>query len=467
MRTRRPATVNIPMSIRRLCCELVVAAAACSVSSAFASGFQLFEQSVSSIATAGANQAAAHDATAAFYSPAAMVRLRGAHLSIAGTLIKPTGHFSVAGAHSVVPPPDGIPISGGTGGDPGSYNFLPSLFYTQAITDRFSVGLAMTSPFGLSTEYDKDWVGRYYALHSELETYEIAPQVAYALDDQWSLGLGVSAQHAKAKLSNAIDFSTVCLGVAAQVPGFGAVCGAAGMSVPGNQGADGLFTLEGTSWAYGWNSAVSYRPTPSTQIGATYRSRLVHDFAADATFDKPASLPALIGGQAAFTNGTAQTRIELPETFTLSATGVASDKWTLMAALTWARWRRFNEIVIRFDNGAPDAILAAHWHDTVRIAIGASYKYNDQWSFSMGLAYDPTAIPDPSRGPRIPEQTRTILALGGEYALTKQDSVGLGYQHQFQRTVAVNLSDPVAGTLSGKYQRPYIDVLAVQYNHTF
>jgi long-chain fatty acid transport protein len=433
----------------------------------FAAGFQLFEQSVSSIATAGANQAAPDDATTAFYNPAAMVRLRGAHLSIAGTLIKPTGHFSVTEAQTVAPPPAGIPISGGSGGDPGSYNFLPSLFYTQAITDRLSVGLAMTSPFGLSTHYDNGWVGRYHALDSELATYEIAPQIAYALNEQWSLGFGVSAQYAKAKLSNAIDFSTVCLGVAAQVNGFGAVCAGSGLLVPGNQATDGLFSLKGTSWAYGWNAAVSYRATPTTQFGATFRSRLMHDLSADATFEKPASLPALIAGQAAFANGTAQTRVELPETATLSATTQAFEKWTLMAALTWAGWSRFNEIVIRFDNGAPDATLAAHWQDTVRIAIGASYRYNEQWSLSMGVAYDPTAIPDQFRGPRIPEQTRTILAFGGEYALTKQDSIGVGYQHQFQRTVTIDVNDAVAGTLSGNYRSPYIDVLALQYNHTF
>ena len=138
-----------------------------------------------------------------------------------------------------------------------------------------------------------------------------------------------------------------------------------------------------------------------------------------------------------------------------------------MAALTWARWSRFNEVVIRFDNGAPDATLSAHWQDTVRIALGASYRYNAQWSFSMGMAYDPTAIPDQFRGPRIPEQTRTILAFGGEYALTKQDSLRLGYQHQFQRSVAIDLNDPVAGTLSGNYRQPYIDVLALQYDHAF
>ena len=323
MPVRRRSIRHSSVPIVRPCYGLMLAATAYPFGVTFASGFQLFEQSVSSIATAGANQAAPDDATTAFYNPAAMVRLRGAHLSIAGTLIKPTGHFSVTEAQTVAPPPDGIPIAGGSGGDPGSYNFLPSLFYTQAITDRLSVGLAMTSPFGLSTHYDNGWVGRYHALDSELATYEIAPQIAYALNEQWSLGFGVSAQYAKAKLSNAIDFSTVCLGVAAQVDGFGAVCAASGLLVPGNQATDGLFSLKGTSWAYGWNAAVSYRATPTTKFGATYRSRLVHDLSADATFEKPASLPALIAGQAAFTNGTARTEIELPETVTLSATTAA------------------------------------------------------------------------------------------------------------------------------------------------
>lgn len=453
-------------AMRVACYWLLLIAGIYPFGTGWASGFQLFEQSVSSIATAGANEAAPDDATAAFYNPAAMVRL-GGRLSIGTTVVKPTGHFDVGQARTVAPPPDGIPIGGGNGGDPGSYNFLPSLFYTQALTDKLAVGLAMTSPFGLSTHYDNGWVGRYQALDSEFSAYDIAPQIAYALNDQWAVGLGVSAQYAKAKLSNAIDFSTVCLGVAAQVAGFGAVCGAAGMSVPGTEAADGRFVVKGTSWAYGWNAAVSYLPTASTQLGITYRSHVVHDLSADASFEKPASLPTLIAGQPAFSDGAAKATIELPETMTLSGATAVANNWKLMAALTWTRWSRFSDITIRFDNGAPDASLATRWRNTVRIALGASYKYNDRWLWNIGLAYDPTAIPDQFRGPRIPEQSRTILAFGGQYAWTKQDAIGVGYQHQFQRSVSLNLADPVAGTLSGEYERPYIDVLAVQYNHTF
>jgi hypothetical protein len=53
------------------------------------------------------------------------------------------------------------------------------------------------------------------------------------------------------------------------------------------------------------------------------------------------------------------------------------------------------------------------------------------------------------------------------FTLPKQDSLRLGYQHQFQRSVAIDLNDPVAGTLSGNYRQPYIDVLALQYDHAF
>lgn len=431
-----------------------------------ASGFQLFEQTVSSVATAGADQAATGDATTALYNPAAMAWLRGTHLSLVTSVIKPTGHFSVSEARSAAQV-IGAGLAGGSGGDPGSYNVLPSLFYVHALNDQAAFGLSMTSTFGLSTHYDNGWVGRYHALDSKFATYEITPELAIALDDKLAVALGLSAQYARAELSNAIDFGGVCLGLAAQEPGFGAVCAASGMAVPGQLISDGLFRVKGTSWAYGWNAAVSYLAAPGLEFGAAYRSHVQHNLKATTTFDKPASLPGVIAAQAAFSNGDASAKIELPESVTVATKIGGLKEWTFMAALTWTRWSRFRDIAIRFDNGTADTALLERWHDTVRAAIGASYRYDARWSWHVGLAYDPTAIPDVYRGPRIPEQTRTIVAFGGEYAASKNDTIGLGYQHQFQRRVSLDLNDPIAGRLAGTYERPYIDVVAIQYNHTF
>src|SRR5262249_5863530 len=78
-------------------------------------------------------------------------------------------------------------------------------------------GLSVNAPFGLSNEYSKDWVGRYHAIESTLETTNINPVVAVKPISWLSLGAGVQIQYIDAKLTRAIDFGSILTGLG--VPG--------------------------------------------------------------------------------------------------------------------------------------------------------------------------------------------------------------------------------------------------------
>jgi long-chain fatty acid transport protein len=105
----------------------------------------------------------------------------------------------------------GTPLTGGNGGDGGEPALVPNLFYTHRFANKWSAGIGITAPFGLVTEYDDGWVGRYYALKSDLATLNINPSVAYKINDQWSLGVGVSFKRAEAELTSAIDWGTAAV----------------------------------------------------------------------------------------------------------------------------------------------------------------------------------------------------------------------------------------------------------------
>ena len=105
--------------------------------------------------------------------------------------------------------------------------FIANVYYTRPINERVSFGLAITEPFGLSTDYENGWVGRYYALSSKLVTIDIGPSLSIKANDQLRFAVGLDAQYAKADLSNAIDFSSMCLAQAALVPAFALQCAAA------------------------------------------------------------------------------------------------------------------------------------------------------------------------------------------------------------------------------------------------
>ncbi|MES1986902.1 MAG: outer membrane protein transport protein, partial [Pseudomonadota bacterium] len=172
-----------------------------------AAGFALIEQSASGMGNAFAGGGAvAEDASTIFFNPAGMTYISGTQIVGAIHLIKPSAEFnnngSVAGAGAG--PFPSRPL-GGSGGDAGDLSFVPNFYYKRDLTDTVKFGLGVNAPFGLKTEYDKDWIGRFQAIKSELKTVNINPAIAFKLNDQLSIGAGLSAMWAQAELTSAVN----------------------------------------------------------------------------------------------------------------------------------------------------------------------------------------------------------------------------------------------------------------------
>jgi long-chain fatty acid transport protein len=450
-------------------------ASAAWISNAQAAGFQLFEQSVSGLGTSFASTAAAEDASTIWWNPAGMSYLPGANFTLAGHIIKPTAEFENQGSRTLLPTAaGGLPLSGGNGGDAGGIAFLPNLYYSHSLTDRLSLGVGVNSPFGLTTEYDDGWVGRYHALKSALTIVNINPSIAWKINDSFSVGGGVNLQYAKAELTSAIDFSTVC--IAAFAPGgaaaIGAACGPGGFTTPGNAARDGKATIKGDNWGYGFNLGAMWQIVPSTRLGISYRSSIEQELEGDATFERPAGLPAAVAASSRFTNGGVTAAVDLPESVSLGLHSQIDESWAIMADLTWTKWSRFEELRVRFNNGAPDNVTTEKWDDSFRLAIGGSYKPTSAWTLRAGLAYDQSPVPDEHRTPRIPDNDRTWLSFGANWKVTQNGSLDFGYAHIFVKSASLNQSATVAennarGTLKGSYDNPSVDIISVQYNHRF
>jgi long-chain fatty acid transport protein len=444
------------------------------VSNTNAAGFQLFEQSVSGLGTSFASTAAAEDASTVWWNPAGMSYLSGGNFTLGGHIIKPTAKFENQGSRTLLPPPSGLALSGGNGGDAGGVAFLPNLYYVHGLTDRLSLGVGVNSPFGLTTDYDEGWVGRYHALKSALTIVNINPSVAWKINDSVSIGGGLNLQYAKAELTSAIDFSTVCFATFA--PGgpaaIGANCGPGGFTTPGNVAKDGKAKIKGDNWGYGFNLGAMWHIVPSTRLGISYRSSIEQKLEGDATFEKPAGLPGPIAASSRFTNGGVSASVDLPESVSVGLHSQIDENWALMADVTWTKWSRFEELRVKFDNGAPDNVTTEKWDNSFRIAIGGSYKATNAWTLRAGLAYDQSPVPDEFRTPRIPDQDRTWLSFGANWKITPSASLDFGYAHIFVKNATLNQSAAVAennarGTLIGSYDNPSVDIISVQYNHRF
>src|SRR5208283_6181542 len=250
----------------------------CTAGSSMGAGFALTEQSASGLGNAFAGgSAVAEDATTVFFNPAGLTRLEGQEIIGAAHVIMPSANFNNQGSTHVLQGETNIPLLGGNGGDGGVTKVIPNFYYSIKVNDRLALGLGIESPFGLATNYDSGWVGRYHALESDLTSVNFNPSVAYKITSQLSAGAGINVQYIKAKLSNAIDFGTLdVLGALGLPPG-------ALHLIP--QMSDGYVRLEGDSWGLGYNLGLLYEFTKDTRMGVAYRSRIQQNLKGDADFE--------------------------------------------------------------------------------------------------------------------------------------------------------------------------------------
>jgi long-chain fatty acid transport protein len=398
---------------------LVVMALFLSTGNLHAAGFALMEQSVKGLGSAFAGgAAAAEDASTLFYNPAGMVLLKGQQAAVGLHIIKTSFRFTNEGSTHVLTPLTGEGLTGNNGGDAGTWNAVPNAYYTANLGNGWAVGLGIDVPFGLTTDYDAGWVGRYHALKSSIITTNINPSVAYAVTDKLSLGLGLDAMYMDGEFSSAIDFGTI-LAAAGGTP----------------QRDDGRLVLNANDWGYGHNAGLLYQFTSDTRIGLTYRSKVKQKLNGSATFTVPAKIQAILAalGSGAFVNGQAGADVTLPDMASLALYQRVSPQLALLADIGWTHWATLQELRIQFANSEqPDAVTTLSWKNAWQFAVGAVYTVKPQWDLRCGARYDQTPIPDAEhRTPRLPDQDRLWTSVGTSYRFTEALAADLSYTHLF------------------------------------
>src|SRR5215470_5237773 len=307
--------------------------------SASAAGFQLIEQNASGLGNAYAGQAAAaEDASAIYFNPAGLTHIPHGQVVGALHLVKPSSTFSNNGSctpyvgtgvgTSTCPfGPNGNlgHVAGGNGGDAGGWSAVPNAYLSwEVLPSTGWLGLGVNAPFGLTTDWDADWVGRFQAIKSEVQTININPTVAWKINNMFSVGAGVSAQRLDTELTQAVSYRAAALAT-----GIGAII--AGTPA----GSEGVFKLSADDWAWGWNVGVMAQVSPAIRLGVSYRSRVTFTVKGDATFDnRPAALSVVPN----VADGTVKADITLPDTVSVAVAYQLLPQLQLLADYTWTRW---------------------------------------------------------------------------------------------------------------------------------
>jgi len=416
-----------------------------------AAGFALVEQNASGLGNAYAGQAAAAtDASTIFYNPAGMALLDGRQLTVSASAIRPSIKFSDAA--SVAAPLQFGPS--GDGGDAGGWGLAPTLYYAMGLKPGVKFGLGINAPFGLKTEYDANWAGRYFAVKSDLKSVNINPTLSFKVNDRLALGVGLDAQWVSAELSNMVDDSAIFYRATSGV-----------MVAPNVQS---LATVKGDDWAWGYNFGLMFSPDTATRVGLNYRSRLDFKLNGDVHFNHPAGLNTTQAAilAAATPDGAVTAAVTLPDSASLSLFRQIDPKWDLLADISWTNWSLFRALTVVRGNGSVLGTTPENWRDNWRYSLSLNYHQDARMTWRFGVAYDQTPVEDAFRTPRIPDGSRTWLALGGQYRVSPQSTADFGYAHLFVQSTGIQQASAATGALAGNY-RNAVDIVSVQYNRTF
>lgn len=411
---------------------------ALAIGQAQASGFQLKENSVKAQGRSYAGSGVAeNDASVVVNNPASMTGFEGTTIQNDLTVIDLGFEFEGRGTDLL-----GRPLTGDAGDDAGGVTPVPALSAIRKLDNGLVLGAMISAPFGLKTEYDRGWQGRYKALKSEVKIVDLTLSGAYEIiPDHLSIGGGVIIEKAEVTLSNAVDFGTILFTSA--VPGF----------TP--QSADGEAVINGDNVGLGWLIGVNFQPTERLTLGLSHRSEIDHDLEGTADWTVPGNARTVLNGVgrgALFNDGAVRAKLTTPSVTSISASYDINDSFTVYGNYDTTDWTSVREVRIDFVNPDPDSVEDFSWKETVFWAIGADWRISETLTLRGGYAFDETPTSIATRTPRLPDEDRNWYSLGLTWNASESLEVNAAYTYIRPNTPRVSTTNSFRHTLSGEYE---------------
>jgi long-chain fatty acid transport protein len=108
-----------------------------------------------------------------------------------------------------------------------------------------------------------------------------------------------------------------------------------------------------------------------------------------------------------------------------------------------------------------------HYDDTWHGAIGAEYKYSEQWQFTGGFAYDTAAVSDANRTVILPIGHAYHFGLGAFWKVSQSVDLGAAYEFVWTGDLPVTQSSTYRGTVSGSFDDVWFSFFSVGLNWRF
>lgn len=395
----------------------VTATALLSASPAAAAGFGIFEQGSKAMGMAGAFTAQADDPSAMFHNVGGLAFFDEREIQVGLTVISAGGpDFSGA-------PP--FPGSGVREQGEDLLEIPPHFYWVQPMGEKTNFGLAINSPFGLSSEWDADrFSGRFISTDASLVTIDLNPNLGFEASPRFGIGFGLIGRFTTVELTRRqatinpftgqpVDIATVDL--------------------------ESDFDS-----GIGWQAGFLNRVNDSLSWGFSYRSKIEVDYSGDGRFTQIATgnpaLDAAVRASLPFdTNLPISTSLEFPDMASLGLAVALTANWLVETDVNWTGWSTVGQIVIDFGGALPNVPIRQDWDDANNYRLGLRWTRPGGGEWRFGYVHDETPQPDETTGPLLPDTNRNGITLGyGHRGNRVATDLALMYIQGDERTTLVN-----------------------------
>ncbi len=316
-------------------------------------------------------------------------------------------------------------------------NLRPAFHYGSADMQGWRVGLSLTSPFGLSREWNDPYPSL-FAQEYSLKTLELAPSVAYAVNKVISVGGGLRLVYGEAEVKNG-----------------GSVYSGGGLITMSRK-------MEGDATGLGYNLALTVKPLERLRLGLTYRSEVELDLEGDADLYGAAAT-----GEGSY-SGSGSVEYPLPAVLAL---GVAYTMGQTTVELDWDRtyWSAYESLDFQYQGGLQNPLLQAlysdpvekNWQDTDAFRLGVSHVLSDAITLMAGIGLDENPIPEATLLFDLPDSDMMLYSLGAKWQITESTELGCAYMFSDKEDREV-LNSRLDGEFSGS--RSHVISMSVRYS---
>lgn len=359
-------------------------------SALMAGGYKIPESSLNSVALGAANVAHANGADAAYYNPANMAFMKDEAVIEGNLIYIGLDNVSYKGSYTS----NSVTTSGYDINAKRENFIIPSLHYVSQDISGVRIGVSLVSPAGLSKRW-QDAPAVYSSEEFTLKTVELNPSIAYRVNDTIGVAFGLRAIYTDGVVKSSSPIASR--------------------------------DMSGDSIDFGYNLALSYKPTSELELALTYRSKVNLTSKGDATLFYYDTATAT----AYNSKSSASVSVPVPALLNIAAAYTFPTKTTLEFVYERNYWSAYKELDFNYGSGVNPVTnvvfgtpVAKNFKDTDVFRFGITQEL-DAFKLMGGLVIDKSPVPNETIGFELPDSDSVSISMGARYQINDSLNIGL------------------------------------------